>query len=106
MKDPLSAIIEKAKLCWYGIENENLLRKQIEGACKSSKYVKDSLLLSLFKESFSKPILKHSWAYSLRAGWSGYRFVLRQHDEKYFTIVGFYNHDDYEQILDDRNRKW
>ena len=43
MVDPVSAVIEKAKLCNYDIENENLLRKQIENICLSSKLVRDSL---------------------------------------------------------------
>jgi hypothetical protein len=59
-EDPVSAVIKKAKLCNYGIENENLLRKQIETICLSSKLVKDSLLISLLKNTFSKPILKNS----------------------------------------------
>ena len=58
--DPVSAVIEKAKLCNYDIENENLLRKQIETICLSSKLVKDSLLFSLLKNTFSRPILKNS----------------------------------------------
>jgi hypothetical protein len=58
--DPVSAVIEKAKLCNYDIENENLLRKQIETICLSSKLVKDSLLISLLKNTFSRPILKNS----------------------------------------------
>lgn len=103
-KDPVSAVIKKAKLCNYGIENENLLRKQIETICLSSKLVKDSLLISLLKNTFSKPILKNSWAYSLRAWGSGYRFVLRQNEKRKFIIVWFYNHDDYEQVID--SRKW
>lgn len=103
-EDPVSAVIKKAKLCNYGIENENLLRKQIETICLSSKLVKDSLLISLLKNTFSKPILKNSWAYSLRAWGSGYRFVLRQNEKKKFIIVWFYNHDDYEMVID--SRKW
>jgi hypothetical protein len=59
-EDPVSAVIKKAKLCNYCIENENLLRKQIETICLSSKLVKDSLLISLLKNTFSKPILKNS----------------------------------------------
>jgi len=102
--DPVSAVIEKAKLCNYDIENENLLRKQIETICLSSKLVKDSLLFSLLKNTFSRPILKNSWAYSLRAWGSGYRFVLRQNEKKKFIIVWFYNHDDYENVID--SRKW
>jgi len=102
--DPVSAVIEKAKLCNYDIENENLLRKQIETICLSSKLVKDSLLFSLLKNTFSRPILKNSWAYSLRAWGSGYRFVLRQNEKKKFIIVWFYNHDDYEMVID--SRKW
>ena len=101
-KDPVSAVIQKAKQCNYSIENENLLRKQIETICLSSKFVKNSLLISLLKNTFSKPILKNSWAYSLRAWWSGYRFVLRQNSEWNFTIIWFYNHDDYEKVLDGR----
>ena len=103
-EDPVSAVIKKAKLCNYDIENENLLRKQIETICLSSKLVKDSLLFSLLKNTFSKPILKNSWAYSLRAWGSGYRFVLRQNEKKKFIIVWFYNHDDYEMVID--SRKW
>ena len=103
-EDPVSAVIKKAKLCNYGIENENLLRKQIETICLSSKLVKDSLLISLLKNTFSKPILKNSWAYSLRAWGSGYRFVLRQNEKRKFIIVWFYNHDDYEKVID--SRKW
>jgi hypothetical protein len=101
-KDPVSAVIQKAKQCNYSIENENLLRKQIETICLSSKFVKNSLLISLLKNTFSKPILKNSWAYSLRAWWSGYRFVLRQNSEWNFMIIWFYNHDDYEKVLDGR----
>jgi len=103
-EDPVSAVIKKAKLCNYGIENENLLRKQIETICLSSKLVKDSLLISLLKNTFSRPILKNSWAYSLRAWGSGYRFVLRQNEKRKFIIVWFYNHDDYEKVID--SRKW
>lgn len=103
-EDPVSAVIKKAKLCNYGIENENLLRKQIETICLSSKLVKDSLLISLLKNTFSRPILKNSWAYSLRAWGSGYRFVLRQNEKRNFIIVWFYNHDDYEKVID--SRKW
>ena len=103
-QDPVTAIIEKAKSCWYGIENENLLKKQIEAICTSSKYIKNAVLLTLFKDSFTKPILKNSWAYSLEAWWTGCRFVLRQNDNWNFSIVGFYNHDDYEKILDKRKR--
>ena len=103
-EDPVSAVIKKAKLCNYGIENENLLRKQIENICLSSKLVRDSLLISLLKNTFSRPILKNSWAYSLRAWGSGYRFVLRQNEKKKFIIVWFYNHDDYEMVID--SRKW
>ena len=103
-EDPVSAVIKKAKSCNYDIENENLLRKQIETICLSSKFVKDSLLMSLLKNTFSKPILKNSWAYSLRAWGSGYRFVLRQNEKRKFIIVWFYNHDDYEKVID--SRKW
>lgn len=103
-EDPVSAVIKKAKLCNYGIENENLLRKQIENICLSSKLVRDSLLISLLRNTFSRPILKNSWAYSLRAWGSGYRFVLRQNEKKKFIIVWFYNHDDYEMVID--SRKW
>jgi hypothetical protein len=103
-QDPVTAIIEKAKSCWYGIENENLLKKQIEAICTSSKYIKNAVLLTLFKDSFTRPILKNSWAYSLEAWWTGCRFVLRQNDNGNFSIVWFYNHDDYEKILDKRKR--
>lgn len=103
-KDPVAAIVEQAKSCWYEIENENLLKKQIDAICTSSKYVRNSLLLSLFKDSFTRPILKNSWAFSLEAWWTGYRFVLRQTNNGKFSIVGFYNHDDYTKILD--SRKW
>ena len=102
MKNPVSAVIEKAKLCNYNIENENLLRKQIQPLCNSSKNLRDALLITLLKKSFSRPILKHSWLYSLRVWGIGYRFVLKQDFEWKFTIVWFYNHDDYEKVLDGR----
>ncbi len=103
-QDPVVAIIEKARSCWYEIENESLLRKQIEAICTSSKYVKNAVLLTLFKDSFTRPILKNSWAYSLEAWWTGCRFVLKQNDNGNYSIVGFYNHDDYGKILDKRKR--
>ena len=101
-KDPVSAVMKKAEVCNYGIENENLLRKQVETSCLSSKFTKNSLLISLLKDTFSKPIQKRSWVYSLRAWWSGYRFVLKQDEKWKFIIVWFYNHDDYEKVLDGR----
>ena len=101
-KDPVSAIIEKAKSCNYDIDNENLLRKQIEPLCSSSKVLRDALLVAILKKTFSRPILKRSWDYSLRVWWSGYRFILRQDEKWKFTIVWFYNHDDYEKVLDGR----
>jgi hypothetical protein len=78
------------------------LRKQIEPLCSSSKVLRDALLVAILKKTFSRPILKRSWDYSLRVWWSGYRFVLRQNEKWNFTIVWFYNHDDYEKVLDGR----
>ena len=104
-KDIASNFINIAEYLGFWILNKKDLSKQIETYCTNTKD-KDDLARLIVSPNFwhlnKKKTKENYYSIEVRRTWR--RFLAKNIDGKFF-ITGFYKHDMYEKIINNKNKK-